>query len=172
MLLELPPLPEIFGNYTIRGITEVLAPDAVSWLPQTTGWKLLLALLIITLARWGWRRWRLARHNRYRRLALAQLDQLVQQYGHTRELLNPLSSLLKATALQACSNREVAALSGSQWTRWLSDQTDSQDFADYSVQLLAFETWHRPRELPAEKVQGLVADSARWIASHRGLPLA
>ena len=73
--MELPPLPDIFGNYAIRGIVEVLPPGAVSWWPQTDGWILVALLLAAALGRWSWRRWQRWQRDRYRRTALAILAQ-------------------------------------------------------------------------------------------------
>ena len=65
--MSLPPLPESFGNYAIRGIAEVLPPEPVSWIPVTTGWRLLGAAILLWVIYQGYRQYRAWRRDRYRR---------------------------------------------------------------------------------------------------------
>ena len=37
MASYLPPLPESFGNPMLRGMHEILPPEAISWLPTAPG---------------------------------------------------------------------------------------------------------------------------------------
>ena len=112
--MSVPPLPEIFGNYTLGDFVEVVSPEAVSWWPQTTGWLWLgAALLTWALYRAGL----LLRHwyrNRYRAEATARLRRLSRD-ADTVELVQQVNRLLKLTALTAFSREQVARLSGAPW---------------------------------------------------------
>ena len=88
------PLPEVFGNYAIKGIAEVLPPDPVSWLPVTPGWQVLGLLLLALLLRWCAARYRHWRRNRYRGEALKALERLVS--GPPDQALVRTATLLKA----------------------------------------------------------------------------
>jgi hypothetical protein len=162
---ELPPLPEIFGNYTIRGITEVLGPEAISWLPSAPGWRY-VALAVLALLAWrGWRTWQSWRRNRYRRVALRQLDQLVDDDG--MGLLGALSALLKATALQAYPRAEVARLSGDHWLRWLDEHGDGASFSTGSATLLAESVYRGHSAQIGGDMQTLREEVRHWISAHR-----
>ena len=80
MSVEKPFDPQ-FGNYLLHGITEIQLPQAVPWWPQTLAWKLLFLLLLLWLCYQvvnAYRRWHA---NRYRRIALKQLQQIDLEEG-------------------------------------------------------------------------------------------
>lgn len=166
-MAEFPPLPEVWGNYAIRGIEEVLPPQAISWWPQTPGWRYLGAALCLLLTWYVWRRLRHWVRNRYRRQALRELELLRAQYGDNTELLYPLARLLKATALQAFPRENAAGLSGEAWTLWLDSQVPQAILSGRSRQLLS-QAQYRPRIDPEPKA---IAELARqvgdWIRNHR-----
>ncbi|MGF1753354.1 DUF4381 domain-containing protein [Vibrio makurazakiensis] len=64
------------STYILRELHDVSVPESVSWVPQTIGWKILAAVVILGIA---YTAYRVAKHwwdNRYRREALAVLDAL------------------------------------------------------------------------------------------------
>lgn len=166
-MAELPPLPEVFGNYTIRGIIEVLPPDAVSWMPSAPGWRYLTVVLLLLAAWRGWLRWRHWQRNRYRGASLRQLQQLAAEHGDSPTLLQPLATLLKATALQAYPREEVAQMSGEQWLSWLNQQTVTGTFSSTSRSLLSHALYSDTREVEGSLMQRLVQESRAWIRLHR-----
>ena len=105
------PLPDIFGNYAIAGIAEVISPDPVAWLPQTPGWRILGAVILVLLLRWSLKRYRDWRRNRYRRLALKELGRLHGSIGkaaHTHRSTSPNT---------ISSEPKTAETSASMWPR-------------------------------------------------------
>ena len=78
---------------SLANLHDIVVPPPVSWWPLAWGWYLLGALLLAALA-WGlvrWRRWRLA--NRYRDLALAELDDLSDAIGDPASRTGALAAL-------------------------------------------------------------------------------
>ena len=166
MALQRPPLPEVFGNYSIRGIEEVLPAEPVTWWPSTLGWQLLLALLVLILA---WRGWRLAvswRRNRYRRAALAELQALQSCQTDNAHRLASLAALLKATAVYIYPRPEVAALSGHNWLTWLNGQTATALFSERSAQLLGEAVYRAEPVIEGAALQQLAVEIEDWIRSH------
>jgi hypothetical protein len=164
-VFEFPPLPDIFGNYAIKGISEVLAPEAISWLPSAPGWRW-LGLVLLLLA--GWRAWLALqkwRRNRYRRKALQQLDKLADNAGHG--LLQALSALLKGTALQAYPRIEVASLSGDEWLLWLNHNSGGACFSPTSAKLLTEAVYRAPAQGQTTEYRQLILEARNWIESHR-----
>ena len=117
--MSAPPLPDIFGNYVLQDFVEVVAPTAISWLPQTKGWLILGLVLIAFLLRYCARRVRLWYSNRYRREAEKRLQEL-EQAAVQSKLLSELNRLLKLTAMAAFSREQVARLSGDEWVDFLN----------------------------------------------------
>ena len=137
--MSLPPLPESFGNYAIRGIAEVLPPEPVSWIPVTTGWRLLGAAILLWVIYQGYRQYRAWRRDRYRRLAL-----------------------------RAFPRTEVARLSGQRWLDWLQSSTETPVFSERSRALLSDSQYRATPDVDRETLLRLARDCEAWIQQHRG----
>jgi hypothetical protein len=160
--MSAPPLPDVFGNYAIKGITEVIPPDAISWLPTAPAWRVLAAAALL-YALWralkrGQRWWR----NRYRREAIRQLNLLDSNHS---ERLPAMACLLKATALAASPRAEIARLSGRDWVAWLNQQVPGA-FSQQSAELLA-SIQYRPATPPPEQLDTLRRECLYWIRHHQ-----
>ena len=66
-------IPASQADNILAGLHDVVAPAPVSWAPQTAGWAVLAAALVVLLAWLGWRAWQRARANRYRKVAVSPL---------------------------------------------------------------------------------------------------
>jgi len=93
---------------SIDQLKEMALPAPVSYAPQTWGWWALLALLIVTLAVIGARRYCQWRRDRYRREALVRLEEL-QQRSNDLSALRELPELLKRVALSMPNAKPVGA---------------------------------------------------------------
>jgi hypothetical protein len=91
---------------SIDQLKEMALPAPVSYAPQTWGWWALLALLIITLVVTAARRYWQWRRDRYRREALARLEEL-QQRSNDLSALRELPELLKRVALSMPSRQHT-----------------------------------------------------------------
>jgi len=93
---------------SIDQLKEMALPAPVSYAPQTWGWWALLALLIVTLAVIGARRYCQWRRDRYRREALVRLEEL-QQRSNDLSALRELPELLKRVAISMPNAKPVGA---------------------------------------------------------------
>lgn len=164
--MGLPPLPDIFGNYAVRGIAEILPPDRVNWLPTTVGWKLSLLILLGWLGRTLWRQWQHWRCNRYRRAALAELEHIVSEQPDARHQLDAIARLLKSTALHAYPRTEVATLSGPQWITWLNAHAPQPLFSGPATRLLTQSIYNGDTGIDSGDVEQLGDLAATWIRRH------
>ena len=165
--MSLPPLPEVFGNYALKDFVEVTAPGAISWLPQTVGWRYLGVALLALLAwrAWHWlKRWH---HNRYRREALRELACLETLVGDS-ELVPAVNALLKRSALAVYPRSEVASLTGEAWLAFLVGECEASPFDPTSSQLLVNGSY-RPEIVDAASARALLAACESWITGHRGV---
>jgi Domain of unknown function (DUF4381) len=159
-----PSLPDVFGNYVLSDFVEVVAPQAISWWPQTVGWLWLGAALLAVLLRYSWRQLHHWYRNRYRREAAARLKQLAQADA-THSLLLELNKLLKLTALAVFSREHVARLSGAAWVDFLNRHCPSQPFSADLGNLLAKGVYENA--IPADATrQALLAACLEWINQH------
>jgi len=166
---QLPPLPDIFGNYTIRGIEEIVAPSPVSLLPSSPGWRYLAIVLLLLGLWWSWKWLQRWRRNRYRKTALIELSQLVEYHSFEESLLAPLAALLKATALQCRPRTEIAALRGEQWLDWLDRQCPRPLFSENSRYLLTQALYRRRSAVETAHISRLVMETKLWIQQHSEL---
>ncbi|UVE16045.1 DUF4381 domain-containing protein [Pseudomonas sp. LS44] len=148
-----------------------LPAPVVSYFPQTWGWLLLLILLLTGLAIWGALRWRRWNRDRYRRDALARLNELEQALADDVQrlpALRELPELLKRVALSMPEKPDVATLSGANWQAFL-DKTCAQPLPPtFGQQLaaLAYAPEAQLRALPAAAQQALLTNSRHWIENH------
>lgn len=162
-----------WGNPALTTFVEVPEPEAVSWLPQTTGWLLLLLVLVLGLAWYCWRLFQHYQKNRYRRDALrwlAQLDNANEPSQRQREaLLVQLPALLRKTALSCVDRTEIAGLSGSAWEVWLDQRCPGCQFASQYAGLLGRIAYSdQGRDFSTEEITPLIEQVRYWVRYHRG----
>jgi hypothetical protein len=164
--MSAPPLPDVFGNYTLGDFVEVVPPDALSWWPQTTGW-LFLGLGCTVFG--GLAAWKKLRHwhaNRYRREAALEIRKLASNPAG-ESLLPQVNRLLKRVALAAYSREDVAMLSGQLWADFLDQQCKAATFNDAQLELLASGSY-RTLAIDEASARDLLDAAAVWIEYHRG----
>ena len=132
-----PPFERPWGNYLLEKIVENQAPDAISWLPQTVGWKILAIIIIFYFLKKSYQGYRNYQRNAYRRDAIKWLEQC--QQSDELENFKQFPALIRQTALFAFSRTEVSQLSGSQWEQWLDKQCEQSNFTELCPNLL-----HKP----------------------------
>ena len=110
-------------------LRDIHLPDATSWWPPAPGWWLLALLLVLLPLAWYAARRRLGRRApRYRRAALAELQQMYDNYQHEGNSLRftqEVSALLKRVAMQCYPPEQVASLGGREWANFLTRDQDA-----------------------------------------------
>ncbi len=166
--MSFPALPDVFGNYALRGFEEIVPPDPVSWLPVTLGWRI---VLVILLARFSWSAFKYSRkwwHDRYRRSALRKLEHIFTSDSVSSARLRSVAELLKATALHAYPRDEVAALSGTAWIGWLNQHAKEPLFDNELRNLLTTTLYRSEGNIDAAQLDQLRTAAAHWISQHPG----
>lgn len=138
-------------------------PLPVAWWPQTPGWWIVLAWLVLVAMVLAWRGYQHHRQNRYRRDALTLLGAI-----ESRVQENPaqaavhIATLLKRTALAAYPRGQVAQLYGDEWADFLL-RTSGHDPAIAQVASQLATAAYRAN------VDGtsLLVPARRWIQLHR-----
>lgn len=134
---------------------------APSWWPPAPGWWLLGLLFVALLVVAGWRLAVLWRHWRLRRRALDELQRLVRSYrDDPRALTAGLSILLRRAALARFPRREVAALAGEAWLRFLDRTGDTNGFSNGAGRALADAPFQRAARVESNALIGL---TRRWL---------
>ena len=92
----------------IEQLKEIALPAPISYAPQTWGWWMLLAVLVVAISLLTARRYRQWRRDRYRREALVRLAQL-QKRSNDLNALRELPELLKRVAISMPRTNPVGA---------------------------------------------------------------
>lgn len=151
---------------SVEQLQELPPPTAISYAPQTWGWLLVLALLLLIATAWLIRRLYHWRQNRYRRQALARLDQLQRKLDNAA--LREMPELLKRVALSMPRQPNVAGLSGAQWQDFLQRSTTltlPEDFA-HRLAALAYAPDATLHALDEAQRQDLLTLSRQWVETH------
>ncbi len=164
-LRSLPPLPEHFGNPSLRDLSEVVPTADISLWPQTPAWTVLALLLGVWLLR-GLREWyRRWLRNRYRREALDALTTLSRQVETPQP--GSINEILKLAALAHQERKDVAGLSGTAWTTWLNAQVAQPAFSSPSVQALSEGLYAPAHSLSATEAARLLQEARQWVVQHQ-----
>ncbi len=128
-------------------------PAPVPMTPETAGWWILGAVLLVGLG-WVLRRgiadWQA---NAYRRAAVRELDTVGEDPA-------AIAAIMRRTALAAWPRDEVAGLTGEDWVTFLRD---SGDFPERMARTLA----QAPYTPGIEADEGLSLAAEAWIRHHR-----
>ncbi|PCR95885.1 hypothetical protein CP336_12825 [Pseudomonas fluorescens] len=152
---------------SIEQLKELGLPAPISYAPQTWGWWVLLAVLLLTALAIGARRYRQWRRDRYRREALVRLA-LLRDRSDDLNALRELPELLKRVAISMPQSQSVAAAEQEDWQHFLQQHSKKTLPADFSQQLarLAYAPDDVLRDLPAPQRQALFDTCQHWVEHH------
>lgn len=139
-------------------IVEPSAPAAISWLPQSTGWLCVFALLCLYLAYRVYLKIKQYQANAYRRAALAELASL--------EKLEVLPVLIRRAALYAYPRADVASLIGRDWEKWLDQRCAGSHFSTQFAGLLSSLAYMPSSALQDKQIEQFKAQVAHWLKHH------
>ena len=148
-----------------------LPPPLTSYWPQTWAWGVLALFVLAAVAAWGTHRYRRWRRDRYRREALALLDELADGLADPATrlcALRRLPALVKRIALSSPGGRAAAGLGGSRWQDYLQNHCDVPLPADLArhLALLAYAPDARVQALAESEARALLAACRQWVEVH------
>lgn len=139
-------------------------PALVSWWPLAPGWWIAIFALLLAVAACLFLGWRYYRRNAYRRQALKQLREIREQYHQdARGGVTAINALLKAVALKAYPQRDVAASSGARWLAFLNKDLQPEQHLDPSY----IDAIYR-HDRPSPELDQICESAASWIRRHKG----
>ncbi len=144
-------------------LRDIAEPAPIGWWPPAPGWWLLALLMVIAIGALVWWILRRRRANRFRGRALDELSlirQRFEQHPNPQNYLLELNALLKRVAITRYGRTRVAPLHGQDWCRFLTEQASDVNFTEEPGALLGQQLYRPLTELPAERLQTLVAT---WI---------
>lgn len=144
------------GNDPLAALRPLHTPAPVDWWPPAPGWWVLAALLLALAGLTWWYRRRTA----LRRAALSELRQLERFEPDATRLASGVNQLLRRVALACFPRRQVAALSGEAWLRFLDTHAGGAGFCTGPGRVLATAPFARDCTL---KRTALLTLARQWI---------
>lgn len=160
--LETLTLPELLAR-----LEDVTTPEAVSYIPQTSVWYVLAAVLLLILSATSWRLAAKYRASRYRREALAVLMEIERQSATNSHSEAQVAALLRRTALSAYPRASVASLHGETWLVFLDHCYGGKDFSDGPGRVIADAPYLPAHVMSAQDRAGLLQAARSWVRRHR-----
>lgn len=151
----------------LNELADIHLPSGVSWWPLAPGWWGVIVLLILSAtALYLWLRHR--QRNRYRHLALQELQQAYQHHQQQPSAalyLQRINQILRRTAMSAYGHQFNPALKGEDWLHWLDNHSKpTQDsFTEGSGRALLAGPYQKTPQIDAQALQQLCVD---WIQHH------
>jgi hypothetical protein len=146
-------------------LRDIHLPDPIGLWPPAPGWWLLAILLLASLLVSALLVLKKIRRNRYRRLALAELERHDWQQLSPTQALQLANQLFKQTALAAPFSNDVAGLSGNNWLAFLDQSGNTHEFSEGVGRLLK-EGPYQPALAAIDK-DALLKLTRQWIKQHR-----
>ena len=159
------PAPE---NLPLR---DIHLPDPVSWWPPAPGgWGLVMLCLLLVLMVWALLRAR--RRGRLKKQSLLALQQFAEQFrrnGDGQQLTAHLSMLIRRVALSVFPRRKIAALTGTEWLRFLDKSLtpdgDERAFSEGVGRVLIEAPYNPNCRVDGDALIGLIR---QWISKNAG----
>jgi hypothetical protein len=154
----------------LKPLRELPLPEAVSWAPQTIGWAIVFAVLMVAMLWIAWAAWRRYKRALYRRVALAELAGIEARLNDANQRTAALASippLIKRTSLAAAPRARVAALTGDEWLAFL--KRTNGHFDTRSGALLTLVSYAPADQIAAiskPEIETLVNATRDWIERH------
>ena len=159
---------------SLQNLNDIVLPTTVGWWPLATAWHVLIGFLLIALAWLSYRLFHRWNKNRYRRVALLELQQLEHRIHNADERdasLRQIPQLLKRTALSVYPRSQVASLSGKDWFHFLNKTQKNPSFTAITAGTLNTVSYSSG-ELSAvdSKATAALLDAARsWLKHHQAI---
>jgi hypothetical protein len=138
---------------------ELVAFDPVSLMPQTDGWWVLLAWLLVAIALSFTKIIRHRRRNRYRREALEELERIDTA---SATAATQVAGIVKRTALVAYAREDVASLYGADWATFLVESAGNDAMIEKSAANIAAAPYQ-----PGIEATDILKPAKRWVKVHR-----
>ncbi len=146
----------------LQELRDVHLPDPISWWPPAFGWWMIVVALFVVVSLVLWARAHRQR-TRPRRLALAQLQEVKQQFAihaDEQQTMTRLSDLLRRVAIAVFPRSHVAGLSGQSWLQFLDRTGRTTQFSDGPGKSLLFGPYQPHGPASAADLIPLIE---RWI---------
>jgi len=160
----------LFYNPKLGNLYPIFLPEPLPFKPVTVGWYIVFGVISVTLLFTAYRLFRKFQNNTYRRRYAKKLLELKSEITkeHPFQLIQKISTILKATALKSFPRQEVARLSGRDWQNFLisTNTTGSKHSEIFALLDYQYVPQGQDRNIPNSDLEKLFDASIHWIRRH------
>ena len=156
---------------SLQNLNDIVLSADVSWWPLAPGWFVLAAILLVAMVFFGIRLFRRHKNNLYRKQALRELS--VIRTRADPATFYQIPSLLKRTALVVWPRQQVAAMTGTDWHRFLDQTAATQLFTSGAGEILDLLAYGGEdiSAVNEQQLNTVMNASIFWLNHHRNKPL-
>ena len=150
----------------LSDLRDIHLPDPVSWWPPAPGWWMVLglAIVLLVLAVWGYRRLRTPAAYQSARHELQGLREAYAANRQDPKLVTGLSMLLRRYAMALYGRERVAGLTGKQWLTFLNKMGNTDIFTGDVGNVLVSVPYGS--QVPAQG-EALLTAVEQWLKGNR-----
>jgi hypothetical protein len=150
---------------SLSNLRDLALPHPIAWWPVQPGWWIIFAGLLALAAFAGFKGLRAYHADAYRRMALAELEEMRRRPPGA--LAPVLAALIKRTALAAFPRDQVAALTGDEWFEFLDRTGHRNVFSGGTGTALLRASVDPKRVLSEDEAKQALAAARYWVRRHR-----
>ncbi|MDW7693554.1 DUF4381 domain-containing protein [Flammeovirgaceae bacterium SG7u.111] len=149
---------------TNQDIGQLIEPQTVAFTFDALGWYILMAVGFLIFGIMMAVRWASYKKNKYRREAIAQIDDCAKD---EKLSINQVNKILKQVAVHTFGREKVAALYGREWVAFLNQKTKKAFFEKELADFLSIANYQKSRFLEGKEKELLKHNAVKWIENHR-----
>lgn len=164
--MEEPDKMEDSQNINIGSLAE---PDHIGFSFDAPGWSVLLGLFVLILIWTGIKQYMKYRKNKYRRIAIASVEDVFNAGLPADKLVFKIAEILKRVSITSFGRAEVAHMNGIRWLEFLTRKNDDKPVFSAPLQKVFSDTLYMGEKasLDDEVYIELKEASLNWIKKHR-----
>ncbi|GEM79029.1 DUF4381 domain-containing protein [Vibrio superstes] len=155
------------NNILLADLIDPIAPEAISWLPQTSAWKLLLLIVCFFCSVALWKSWIHYRNNKYRRDALKAIARVEQ--SDVIRATKTLNSILRQVVFTHYAGLSSANVMGASWLEFLDSKSQQTRFTS-ELGNKWIKTLYEPMDRcqwSKQEFMALYQEVRTWLETHR-----
>ena len=163
-------MAENLNDILAEQLRDVHLPQSIGWWPPAIGWWLVATIMLFGLSLLIFLYFRNRRQNRYRQLAMRELQTCYAswlQTGDSSEYLQSANAILKRAVLCLHDASALAGVSGLAWIKALNERV-CQPFSASTGTALAIECYQAQ---PAADIAQVHQQVCQWLQSHSRKPV-
>ena len=157
-------------NPKLSNLEPIIMPEPIPFELVTVGWYIIFGIIIVILLVVAYRLFKKYQQNAYRRRSAKKLLELKSEINKKQppQLIQKISTILKATALKSYPRQKVAKLSGKDWQNFLLSAVTSSSINSTIFALL--DNQYLPESqngtVKNSDLEELIDVSVQWIRRH------